>query len=96
MFIILLRLSENRANAAQHMDAHRAWLQQGFDEGAFLVAGTLQPSAGGAIIANGGAREEIERRINEDPFVVQDVARAEILEVSPAKADQRLSFLLPG
>jgi hypothetical protein len=32
--------------------------------------------------------------VNEDPFVAEDVVRAEILEITPAKADERLGFLL--
>ena len=94
MFIIILRLSENRASAPQFMEEHRAWLQRGFDEGAFLVAGTIEPREGGAIVANGGTREDIERRVSEDPFVIERVASAEILEISPARTDERLSFLL--
>jgi hypothetical protein len=32
--------------------------------------------------------------VNDDPFVVEDIVSAEILEVAPAKADGRLAFLL--
>jgi len=37
---------------------------------------------------------ELENRVNDDPFVAQNIVSAEILEVSPAKVDQRLAFLL--
>jgi hypothetical protein len=32
--------------------------------------------------------------ISEGPFVAKNVVSAEILEINPAKADDRLSFLL--
>jgi hypothetical protein len=32
--------------------------------------------------------------VNDDPFVVEDVVSAEILELAPSRADERLAFLL--
>jgi len=43
MFIVLLKFSSNRAQAAQLMAAHDEWIARGFADGAFLVVGTLQP-----------------------------------------------------
>ena len=94
MFIVFLRFSDNKASAGSLMDGHNAWLKQGFDDGVFLLAGSLQPSAGGGILAQGASREEIEARVALDPFVAENVVSAEIHELTPSKADQRLSFLL--
>ena len=94
MFIILLRFSDNKANAGQFMDGHNAWLKQGFDDGVFALAGSLQPNAGGGILAHGVSRAEIEARVAEDPFVAENVVRAEILELAPGKTDDRLGFLV--
>ncbi|KZB73670.1 MULTISPECIES: YciI family protein [Thalassospira] len=94
MFAIFLKFAENRAKAPEFMDAHKAWIKQGFDDGVFLMVGSLQPNMGGAVLAHGVSREEIEARVNEDPFVAEDIVTAEILEISPARADQRLDFLM--
>jgi uncharacterized protein YciI len=94
MFFVLLKFSDNKAQARQHMDAHNRWLQDGFDDGIFLVAGSLQPNAGGAIVAHGCARDDLQRRLDTDPFVAAGVVKAEILEVTPAKASAELAFLL--
>lgn len=94
MFVVVLKFSANKAQAGQHMDAHNAWLKRGFDDGVFLVAGSLKPSAGGAIIAHAVARDDLEARVNDDPFVAENVVSAEILEISPAKTDDRLAFVL--
>lgn len=92
MFVITLRFAE-RAKAAPLMDAHNAWIRQGFDDGVFLLVGGLQPSAGGAIVAHGVSRAEIEARVRADPFVAEGVVTAEILEIAPGRTDERLAFL---
>ena len=94
MFIVLLKFSNNKSQAGQLMNAHNAWLKQGFDDGIFLLAGSLQPQQGGAIIAHNTSLSELENRVNEDPFVAESVVSAEVLEISPAKAEERLTFLL--
>ncbi len=76
------------------MDGHREWLKRGFEEGVFLLAGSLEPDLGGGILAHNASRADLERRVNDDPFVAQDVVKAEILELDPAKADERLQFLI--
>ena len=93
MFVILLRFSNNKARAPEFMEAHNAWIQRGLEDGVFLVVGSLQPKAGGAILAHDLPLSELEARVNEDPFVAQDVVSAEILEITPARTDERLSFL---
>ncbi len=94
MFIVLLRFSQNKAQAAAFMDGHNEWLRQGFADGVFLLAGSLQPGLGGALIAHGIARDNLESRVKQDPFVAENIVRAEILDIDPKKADERLSFLL--
>ena len=94
MFVVLLNFSDNKGNAGQFMDGHKAWLKQGFDDGVFLLAGSLQPNRGGGIVAHNVSLAEIESRVNDDPFVAQNVVSAEILEIEPALADERLRFLV--
>lgn len=95
MYIVFLRFSDNRAQVGEFMDAHNAWLGNGFDDGVFLLAGSLQPGQGGAVVAHGCSIEELQSRVDADPFVANRVVESEILEISPARAEQRLSFLLP-
>lgn len=94
MFIVFLRFSAARDQAGRLMQVHKDWLQRGFDDGVFLLAGSIQPQAGGAILAHGVTLDELQERVDRDPFVADDVVRAEIVEVSPSKADERLAFLL--
>ncbi len=94
MFIVLLKFSDNKSLASQFMDGHNEWLKQGFDDGVFLLAGSLQPGLGGAVVANNISRLDLENRVNSDPFVAENVVSSDIIEISPAKADERLEFLL--
>ena len=94
MYVVLLKFSANKACAGQFMQGHKDWIQRGVEDGVFLVVGSLRPNAGGAILAHGATRPEIEARVASDPFVEQDVVSAEILEIEPARADERLGFLL--
>jgi len=94
MFIVNLRFSDNKSQAGSFMEGHNQWIKRGFEDGVFLMAGSLQPGLGGSVIAHGVSREELENRVNEDPFVAENVVTAELLEIEPKKADERLSFLL--
>lgn len=94
MYIVFLRFTERKNEAAKFMQAHKEWIQHGFDTGIFLLAGSLPPQAGGAIVANRIARDELSALVDADPFVVQGIVNAEIVEISPARVDERLGFLL--
>lgn len=94
MFIVLLKFSADKGQAGQFMQGHNAWLKRGFDDGVFLLAGSLQPQLGGGILAHHTSLPELQARVKDDPFVAENVVSAEILELAPAKADERLKFLL--
>jgi len=94
VYVILLKFSENKGQAAQFMEGHNDWISRGFDEGVFLLVGSLQPGPGGGIVAFNISREELERRVKDDPFVRENVVTAELIEIAPAKTDERLGFLL--
>ncbi|CAL4865781.1 hypothetical protein MMA231_00017 [Asticcacaulis sp. MM231] len=92
MFIVTLRFAD-KAKAPAHMEGHNAWLRRRFDDGIFLLSGSLQPSAGGVVLAHGLSRTELEHHVADDPFVVEGVVTAEITEVTPGRTDTRLAFL---
>jgi uncharacterized protein YciI len=94
MFIVLLRFTGNKGRVGQFMEGHKEWIKRGFDDGVFLMAGSLQPNAGGAILAHNTSPSDLRARVNDDPFVAENVVSAEILEITPSRADERLKFLL--
>jgi uncharacterized protein YciI len=94
MFVVLLKFSRNKSRAGQLMEGHKAWIKRGFDDGVFLLTGSLRPDLGGAVVAHNTARADLEQRVNEDPFVAEGVVSAEILEIAPSKAAEPLGFLV--
>jgi len=94
MFIVLLKFSDNKSQAGKFMEGHNAWIKKGFDDGVFLLVGSIEPGRGGSVIAHNSSLSNLQDRVNEDPFVTGNVVTAEIIELSPKKADERLSFLV--
>lgn len=94
MHIIFLKFGPNRAQAGQWMAEHKRWMQQGIDDGSFLMTGSLDNAQGGAVLAANMDREAIQRRVELDPFVVHNVVTAEIHTVTPSLVAQVLAPLL--
>lgn len=93
MFVVTLRFSANKAQAPRWMEGHNAWIAKGFADGVFLLTGSLPPGAGGAVLAHGTTRPDLEARLAQDPFVIHDVVVPDIVEIAPGRADPRLAFL---
>ena len=63
----------------------------------FIVLLNFSDNKGGAgqfIVAHNTSLPELQSRVSNDPFVVENVVTAEILEIAASKADARLQFLL--
>lgn len=93
MFIVLLRFAGDKSKAGPLMKAHNEWIQRGFDEGVFVLVGSLQPNQGGVVLAHNISRADLQTRLNADPFVAEGVVHAEILELTSSRTDARLDFL---
>ena len=46
MFVVLLKFAENKERAGEFMDGHKAWIARGFEDGVFLLVGSLKSSGG--------------------------------------------------
>jgi uncharacterized protein YciI len=94
MFIVTLKFSDNKSNAGRFMEGHKEWIKRGFDDGVFLLVGSLQPNLGGGIVVHNTSLPDLKIRVSNDPFVAENIVSAEILEITPARVDERLEFLL--
>lgn len=92
MFIITLRFA-NKERAPALMDRHNAWIKPGFDDGVFLLVGSIRPDGGGVIMAHNAPRAAVEARVQSDPFVAGGVVHADIVEIAPNRTEDRLGFL---
>jgi len=94
MFIVNLKFSKNKVKASELMAGHNEWIKKGFDDGIFLLVGSIEPGQGGMVMAHSVSLEDLEARVKLDPFVQEDVVSSEITQVSPKMADERLTFLV--
>lgn len=94
MFIVLLKFSSNKSQAGQFMEGHKEWIERGIEDGVFALVGSLQPNLGGGIVAHNTSLPDLQRRVNDDPFVAENIVSSEIIEITPTKVDERLKFLL--
>jgi len=85
MFIVLLKFSENKAQAGEYMQSHNEWIKQGFADSVFLLVGSIEPGQGGTVIAHNTSLEDLQQRVGEDPFVAENIVSAEIIEFSPLR-----------
>jgi hypothetical protein len=44
-------------------------------------------------VAHNTSLSELQSRVDEDPFVAENVVTAEIMEIEAARTDERLAFL---
>lgn len=82
-------LNEVDAQMARHV----AWLDAGFAEGAFLVAGRRDPRTGGVILMRGTA-EDVAAVAATDPFVTSGVATVEVIAFNASFAQAEIAALL--
>ena len=79
MLILSLTYLTEPEQADVHMDAHMAWVKEGYAEGWFLASGRKIPRTGGVILARGD-RAEIEDFCDSDPFVIHGIAEYDVIE----------------
>jgi uncharacterized protein YciI len=94
MFAVVLRFAAQRNRSSEFLQGHKDWIRRGFDDGVFLLAGSLQPQLGGLILAHNTSLRDLQQRANADPFVEQGVVSAEVLEIAPSRVDERLRWLM--
>jgi uncharacterized protein YciI len=93
MFIILLSYTKPLEEVDRFLEPHKAWVAKGFADGVFVLSGGQKPRTGGCILALGDAREAIEAKVAQDPFVLHGVATAQVIGVRPGRVDERIGLL---
>ncbi|MGZ3305338.1 MAG: YciI family protein [Asticcacaulis sp.] len=81
MFLLSLTYKVPNDEVDRHLDAHKAWLKEGYEAGLFLASGRKVPRTGGMIFAK-GRRAEIDAMARKDPFYVNGVAEFTISEIN--------------
>jgi len=93
MFVIVIRYKVPLTQIDSALAAHRDWLDKGFRDGVFILAGPQNPRTGGVIMAQNTSREELLVRLGEDPFNKKGLSDFELIDMVVRKTDPRLEFL---
>lgn len=94
MYIVFLRFGTHRDQAGAWMAEHRQWIQQGIDDGLFLLAGSLDNAQGGVVLVASSDGDAVRARVGRDPFVVHGVVTPEVVAVTPARMADGMAGLL--
>lgn len=84
-FILLLTYASPISRVDELLDVHRAWLDEHSADGTFLVSGPQVPRTGGAILATGTTRAQIEAIVSTDPLARAGAATYEVVEFAPTR-----------
>jgi len=63
MFVVALHFTSNRTQAVNFIQGHKDWIRQGFDDGVFLLVGSLQSRT----VPAGAAAEAAVQHDNAPP-----------------------------
>ncbi len=85
MCLVLLSYIAELAAVDAQMEAHVAFLEQAFEQGALIVAGRRVPRTGGVLLFRGDA-EAVAALAANDPFVTAGVATIEVVPFTASMA----------
>ena len=94
MFIVSIEYAVDLKLVDQHLEEHIEFLKKYYKAGLFLLSGRKVPRTGGVIMAKSDSKEELLKVLSEDPFYREELAKYEITEFVPSKANSDLEFLL--
>jgi uncharacterized protein YciI len=80
MFIIDLHYIVPLDKLDAHMTSHVKFLKKYYDKNIFLTSGRKVPRTGGIILALASSKEEVEKIMLEDPFIINKLAEFKIIE----------------
>lgn len=85
MFLIMINYKQPLEVVDQYLVAHRSFLEEGYNNDYFIVSGPRNPRVGGIIISQLTDRDQLEKIIEQDPFLINNIADYEIIEFTPVK-----------
>ncbi len=83
LYLILFTYTAPLEALDRVLPMHRAHLDAHYASGHFLMSGPFFPREGGGILARAGSREEIDAIVASDPFVIENLVRAQVITWGP-------------
>jgi uncharacterized protein YciI len=80
VFVITLTYLVDLSDVDAALADHGAWLDRQYEDGVFIASGRQVPRVGGVILATGLSRDDLGRRLAEDPFHQRGIAGYTVTE----------------
>jgi uncharacterized protein YciI len=93
VFIVTLTYVVDLAKIDAALPAHAAWLDKQYADGVFVLSGRRVPRTGGVIIAVNTTRDDLLRRLADDPFGQLGYAEYAVTECAPSRVAEGLERL---
>jgi uncharacterized protein YciI len=94
MFIINLNYIVPLEKLDAHMGEHMKFLREYYKKNVFVASGRKVPRTGGIILALGKSKDEVEKIMNEDPFIKLKLSEFSVLEFLTSQHHPDLKKLL--
>lgn len=75
---------------------HRAFLQEGYDQGLLLMSGPREPRTGGVVLARADSLEALQTFFSHDPYLLEGLAEHVFQEFLPVKHQAFLEEWIQG
>lgn len=85
MRIVTLTYTADLAAIDAALDDHRQWLHEDYADGAFLVSGAKEPRTGGVIVTADISRDELDKRLADDPFRQRTLADYTVITINASR-----------
>ncbi|ODC02615.1 GTP cyclohydrolase [Terasakiispira papahanaumokuakeensis] len=93
MFIVSLTYVCELSEIEKHLADHIQYLDAYYAKGVFLASGRKEPRTGGVILAQMDSRAALDQVLEQDPFKINGLAHYDVIEFTPTKTCEALSFL---
>ena len=94
MFIVLIHFTKPFAEVDPHVAAHRAHLDEGYQQNLFIVSGPMVPRTGGVLVSQTEDRACLEAFLAADPYHLHQLADYEVIEFAAVKFHEKISSLI--
>ena len=94
LFIVLLKYSAPLDRIDAFRKRHMEFLDKFYSQNTFIASGPQSPRSGGIIIAKAYSKTEMQEIIQQDPFVVNNLATLDIIEFTATKFSDLFSQIL--
>ncbi len=95
MFVVLLHYKKPLEVVDQHLGAHRAYLEQGYQQNFLMASGPQEPRTGGVMLSQLQDRHQLEAFLAQDPFALEEIADYQVIDFSPVKYHPQFSGFIP-